>query len=82
MITKQSLKEILKNNIVDVCFTKVDGSKRQMKCTLKEDILPVYQATINSKKEENEGVLPVWDIEKNSFRSFRLDCLLSYTIST
>ena len=81
MITKQNLKEILKNNVISISFTKVDGSKREMKCTLKEELLPELQVSSSlSKKQENEHVLPVWDLEKNSFRSFRIDSVLDYSV--
>ena len=81
MITKETLKNILKQNVVNISFKKVDGTDRKMLCSLKEDILPVVEAKESTKKKvENENVLPVWDLEKSAFRSFRLDSLINYTI--
>lgn len=81
MITKQKLKDILKQNVVSISFKKIDGTDRKMLCSLKEDILPVAESKEPTKKKpENENVLPVWDLEKNAFRSFRIDSLTDYSI--
>ena len=81
MVTKEKLKDILKQNVVSISFKKVDGSDRKMLCSLKEDILPAVEAKQPTKKKpENENVLPVWDLEKNAFRSFRIDSLTDYSI--
>lgn len=81
MITKENLKNLLKQNVVSISFKKVDGTDRKMLCSLKEDILPAITSKEPSKKKpENENVLPVWDIEKNAFRSFRIDSLTDYSI--
>lgn len=81
MVTKQKLKDILKQNIVSISFKKIDGTDRKMLCSLKEDILPVVESKETTKKKpENENVLPVWDLEKNAFRSFRIDSLTDYSI--
>ena len=81
MITKQKLKDLLKQNIVSISFKKIDGTDRKMLCSLKEDILPVIESKeLTKKKAENENILPVWDIEKNAFRSFRIDSLTDYSI--
>lgn len=81
MTTKETLKNLLKQNVVDLTFTKVDGTKRNMKCTLKENLLPGQVAEkLSPRKQENDNVLPVWDLEKESFRSFRIDSLTEYQI--
>ena len=38
--TRQSIEEIIYEGIVEVTFTKKDGSKRVMNCTLSKDIVP------------------------------------------
>jgi hypothetical protein len=81
MTTRDELKTLLKENIVNLSFTKKDGSERKMKCTLKTDLLPKVEFDANKpKKAENLDVLPVWDIENEGFRSFRLESLLSYEV--
>ena len=81
MITKDKLKDLLKQNVVSISFTKTDGADRTMLCTLKSDLLPVVEAKEGAKKKaENENVLSVWDLEKDAFRSFRLSALNSYVV--
>jgi hypothetical protein len=79
MPTKQELKEIFSKNIVNLTFKKVDGSERTMKCTLKSDLLPEQtNKETTKKKAENENVLPVWNIDEQAFRSFRVDSVINY----
>ena len=81
MLTKQELKEVFSKNIVTITFKKVDGSERVMKCTLDPNFLPGRDKPTSSKKKtENENVLPVWNIDEQEFRSFRVDSLISYEI--
>ena len=69
---RANLVKNLKQNVVKVNFTKVNGEERTMNCTLHESVLPV--ATMSQKeRKENKEVLAVWDIDKNAWRSFRLD---------
>lgn len=75
---KQSLKEILQSHIVDICFTKKDGTERKMTCTLKATLLPEVEVKEDKQtKKDNEEVLAVWDLEKKAFRSFRIESLKS-----
>jgi hypothetical protein len=81
MQTKQELKEVFSKNIVNLSFKKVDGSERTMKCTLDPMFIPRQDKQTSSKKKiENENVLPVWNIDEQGFRSFRVDSLISYDI--
>jgi hypothetical protein len=81
--TKATLQKLLKQHIVKINFTKADGSDRTMICSLKKDLLPENkneEATPKQTKKENPNTLAVWDIEKDAFRSFRLDALKSYDV--
>mgnify|MGYP000138538449 CR=1 FL=1 len=81
--TRKELSGILQESVANVKFLKTDGTERIMTCTLKSDIVP--QATkedpLSQKKirSVNEEVLPVWDTEKNGWRSFRVDSVLEIT---
>jgi hypothetical protein len=78
---KEQIKQLLSKHVVSISFKKVDGTERKMLCSLKKDILPIVESKETTKKKpENENVLPVWDLEKNAFRSFRLDSLTNYSI--
>lgn len=67
----------LKENVCLVSFKKKDGTNRKMKCTLKESIVPkaTKEDPLSQKKIRalNEEVIPVWDVEKEGWRSFRVD---------
>ncbi len=69
------LQSQLQREILEVTFTKVNGEKRIMNCTLMEGILPsnpTEEAKKEAKKKVNEDVLSVWDIDSSGWRSFRI----------
>jgi hypothetical protein len=78
MITKDTLKDLLKKKVVNVKFKKKDGSERVMKCTLLSDLVPIYEKKTERTRPENEGTLAVWDLEKEAFRSFKIDSVIDY----
>jgi hypothetical protein len=67
------------NNEVVVTFTKVDGSVRVMRCTLKPDLLPEdYQSHNGNVLTEGDGDhqrISVFDLDVSDWRSFRFDSL-------
>ena len=65
----------LKYGPVTVYFTKKDGTERKMDCTLKEENIVQYEKKTNRVKTLNEETCPVFDLEKNEWRSFRYDAL-------
>ena len=76
----------LKNNVCVVVFEKKDGTERSMKCTLQEGVIPeaTKEDPLSQKKIRslNEEVIPVWDTEKNGWRSFRIDSVKSFSVIT
>ena len=81
MITKEKLKQLLQKNVLEIKFKKIDGSERIMNCSLKQEIIPISENKTPKKvKPENENVLAVWDLEKDAFRSFRVDSLIDYSV--
>jgi hypothetical protein len=78
-MNKYELKEILEREVRTVVFEKVDGSLREMKCTLLTEYLPVTEKQLLNEdttvRKEPDGVLSVWDIENGGWRSFRLDSI-------
>ena len=82
-ITKQELKDLLKKKIVNVTFVKTDKTERKMLCTLKEEVLPVAESKEPKRaKKDNNNVLAVWDLQKEAFRSFRVDSVTDYYVVT
>jgi len=65
---------LARNNIISVTFTKKNGEERILKCTLKDDyIISEEKKETISNKKSNDDVLPVWDLDKSAWRSFRID---------
>ena len=67
----------LQKKAMRITFTKVNGEERVMDCTLQEHMLP---ETNESNRKQNEEVLPVFDINKGEWRSFRLDSVTNIEI--
>ena len=80
MFTKNNIMEFLKANVAEVRFTKSDGTERIMKCTLKEDLVVAYNKKTDRTKEANNDIVPVFDVEKNEWRSFRVDSVQSISL--
>ena len=82
---RNQLIETLRTNVCEVTFTKVDGSLRVMPCTLKEGIVPPYEAKLDDTKSpraKNESVLSVWCLDAGSWRSFRVDNVTEVKVLT
>jgi hypothetical protein len=74
---KSWLKEVLLDNTITVTFTKKDGSIREMTCTLRNDILPEKEISESKiTRKQSDTVIPVYDLEKNAWRSFSLKSVI------
>ena len=75
--TKEELLELLHKEVVEVTFTKLNGDKRVMPCTLIESYLPPAKKdeplTQKKVREISDKVVSVWAVESKGFRSFRYD---------
>jgi hypothetical protein len=78
---REWLMGLLRDGAVNVTFTKRDGSTRVMKCTLQEGVAIPHEKTTDRVKQTNEDIVPVWDIEANAWRSFRLDSITEITFT-
>lgn len=74
-----SLKERLTNETLLVSFTKANGERRDMQCTLNPSVIPA-----SNEKKEATGTrpssitsLPVYDVNAKGWRSFRWDSILN-----
>lgn len=61
-------------------FTKSDGSIREMVCTLQESFVWPYEKKTDKVKPENNDVVAVWDMENQSWRSFRVNSIISAVV--
>lgn len=75
---RQVLNEKLTAGIAEVTFTKVDGEIRTMPCTLQTALLPQVEAVDGKKKKEPKPeVMSVFCTDKQQWRSFRVDNVIS-----
>jgi len=86
MITQDKLVELLREQEVNVMFTKKNGTLRDMRCTLKTNLIPEDHRLVTKKDGvggfEDLGVKPVksrskspdniavYDLDVNGWRSF------------
>lgn len=72
---REWLRGLLQVQKATISFTKKDGTKRKMICTLKEGMIPSDQIPKGSGKATSEEALAVFDLEKQEWRSFRYDSI-------
>jgi len=75
---KSKVLELMHTEIVDIEFTKKDGTVRHMTCTLKPDSLPA-QVDLEEhvqKKTPNANTLAVFDTINQGWRSFTWSSLM------
>lgn len=75
--SKAALLKQLHEGVVTVGFTKVNGDRRLMVCTLQDDNIPGSYLPLHPEFKRSEDVCSVWDIEANGWRSFRWDSVFS-----
>ena len=79
--TKADLKNLLEQNVMLVSFNKLNGDRRDMTCTLREDMKPrATKADPLSQKavrETADAVISVWDVNAQGWRSFRYERIIS-----
>jgi hypothetical protein len=83
MFIKQLEVALGTHRIVEVTFTKVDGTIRIMKASRHPEIVPPTPIVEGAEKKErkaNDAIVSVYDLEVKNWRSFRKDNVLSYTI--
>ena len=77
-MNKSDVLGMLSEGIVEVQFTKVDGSTRVMLATLDRNIVPISDA--DEQKEVNrmtDSAQPVWDTAADGWRSFKWNTVTS-----
>lgn len=82
--TRTDLKNQLEHNVLVVDFTKLNGDKRVMTCTLREDMKPRANKddamSQKAVREVSDATVSVWDVNAKGWRSFRYDRINSVTI--
>lgn len=78
--TKEQVVELLKDNIVTVTFTKVNGEERVMNCTLLSEYVPNtigVEKSLLQESNTNKNTVSVWDVDLNAWRSFKVESIKS-----
>jgi len=72
-VDKKQLLQDLKEHVLEVTFTKVNGDRRVMTCTLQEQYLPKLDTDGSKNYEPNTDgtACSVWDTNAQGWRSFR-----------
>lgn len=82
------LAEVLRKFVIDVEFQKTNGDMRKMRCTKIPSFIdarltaqfPDGLPVVEHHKKPNPDVVSVWDTEKDAWRSFRKDSVITYHI--
>lgn len=84
IFTKETIANMLRDSVVTVTFTKVDGTDRVMKCTLMSEYVPANSNSASNQvllqESGNDNNISVWDLEANSWRSFRINSIKSVSL--
>lgn len=72
-INRDFIVGLLKSGKYKVEFTKKDGTHREMLCTLNEKYIPESETPIGLGKPKTNDIVSVYDLEKNGWRSFRVN---------
>ncbi len=81
-MTRNEMIEQLQAQVCRVVFKKINGEERDMSCTLMENVLPkATKDPLSQKKVRavNEAVIVAWDVNKDDFRSFRVENVVSFS---
>jgi hypothetical protein len=63
------------SSTVMVTFVKKNGERREMLCTTKLDLVPAVSHP-KGERVPNPETKPVWDLQKQAWRSFRYDSVI------
>ena len=74
----EALKKALSEGIVRLSFKKKDGTIREMRATTMPDIVQPLIKPNAAHRTQNPDVCAVVDVEKNEFRSFRWNSIISW----
>ena len=73
---KITLRSALEQGPVNITFTKADGSRREMRATTNQSLF-TYEPR-GTGLAEPQGVVRVWDLDKNDWRSIREDRVITF----
>lgn len=78
---REEMLKCLREGKVNLTFTKVDGTDRVMNATLVEKYIPQDQrpTSHDNARKESDTAIRVFDVDLNSWRSFRVDSVKKFS---
>lgn len=71
-----------REGVITVVFDKInDGGRRVMECTLNTELSNHNVPEVLEQRSDNEHIV-VWCIDKNAWRSFRVDTLVEWYVGS
>lgn len=85
---REAFKNILRQGVAEVEFIKINGEHRVMPCTLNADLIPTPPVKVlkegevpKAPKAENPEVIRAFCTDKQEWRSFRIDSVISIKLT-
>jgi len=78
---EHDLLELLKQGEVFLTFQKLDGSIRDMRATVNRDLFdspPSKPLSGTKLRGHQRGLVTLWDLDNNGYRSFHIKHLISF----
>jgi hypothetical protein len=79
MTDRNAFYEALKQGVVNITFTKKDGTVRTIRGTLQESFLPPKNPDAK-KVERNEDMISVWSVDDKGWRGFNINQLQDWSV--
>lgn len=81
-IEYNELRNLLRENILKIIFTKIDGSEREIICTLKPEIIEGTFSPDRQKKPSTNQTrsIAVFDTQIQGWRSMIVENIISYSV--
>tara|TARA_R110002020_G_scaffold308849_1_gene524446 strand:- start:488 stop:748 length:261 start_codon:yes stop_codon:yes gene_type:complete len=83
IFTREQILPQLQENVCELFFKKVNGSIRHMTCTLNQEYLPMLEqakVALSNESPTNPDLIPVWDLDKQAWRSFKVNTVFFFKI--
>jgi hypothetical protein len=77
---REEILDLLRKNVCEITFKKVNGDERIMPCTLQPDLLPEQnqkELTLETVRERKGDAVSVWCTDQQAWRSFKLSNFIS-----
>jgi hypothetical protein len=79
-LTRRQVISQLRKGVVQITFRKQDGTNRVVLGTLSQNEVPLALNDVERNGGDVRGVVTVWSVEDEGFRSFRLDSLRKFKL--